>query len=106
MGHAESTPNGVRFTYHPLFVLPARTLEIPVSSRELVHGLVWPTLADNAQQKCVIAFPPRYRMAVDELAKQFDARIREGRLRTGVRRLREGLAALASVLRGESTAQV
>jgi hypothetical protein len=54
----------------------------------------------------VIAFPPRYRMAVDELAKQFDARIREGRLRTGVRRLREGLAALASVLRGESTAQV
>ncbi|MFM1868300.1 MAG: hypothetical protein RL591_1708, partial [Planctomycetota bacterium] len=106
MGHAESTPQGVRFTYHPFFVLPARTLEIPVSSRELVHGLVWPTLGDGTKGTCVIAFPPRYRVAVDELATRFEARVREGRLRTGVRRLREGLAALASVLRGESAAQV
>lgn len=105
MGHAEPMPSGVRFTYHPLFIFPKRVMEIPVASGEIVHGLVWPTLADSATQRSVIAFPPRFRTEVSQLATLFEARIREGKLRGGVRRLREALAALAGMLRGESTQQ-
>jgi hypothetical protein len=105
MGHAEPDEEGVRFTYRPLFVLPRRTLVIPARSRELVHGAVWPTLADAALGRGIVSFPPRYRARAAELAGRFGAQLRDGRIRAGFRRLRESAQALRAMLAGESTAQ-
>ncbi len=104
MGHAEPGPDGIRFTYRPLFVLPRRTITLPVDSPEIVRGLVWPTLVDRARGKAVVAFPPRYRNGVDQLAARFTARLRDGRIRSALRRLREAVAAMGNMLMGESTA--
>ena len=104
MGHAEPAADGIRFTYRPLFLLPRRTITLPAESRELVHGLLWPTLVDGARGKAVVSFPPRYRNGIEELAARFGARRRDGRARSGLRRLREAIAAMGAMLRGESTA--
>lgn len=105
MGHAEPIPGGLRFSYHPLFLLPKRTLDIPVGAPELVHGLAWPTLTDARIARGVVAFPPRYRHASERIAASFGARVREGSLRGGLRRIREAFAALGALLTGESTAR-
>jgi len=105
MGHAEPVPGGIRFSYRPFFVLPKRTLEVPVDSPEVVQGVVWPTLADARIARGVVSFPPRYRRDSERLAARFGARVREGRIRSGLRRIREAFAALASSLSGESAAQ-
>jgi len=105
MGHAEPVPGGIRFSYRPFFVLPKRTLEVPVESPEVVQGVVWPTLSDARIARGVVSFPPRYRRDSERLAARFGARVREGRVRSGLRRIREAFAALASSLTGESTAQ-
>jgi hypothetical protein len=105
MGHAEPDAGDVRFTYRPFFVLPRRTLVIPARSPEIVHGAVWPTLVEGAQGRGIVSFPPRYRARAAELADRFGARLRDGRIRAGFRRLRESARALRAMLAGESTAQ-
>ena len=105
MGHAEPDAADVRFTYRPFFVLPRRTLVIPARSPEIVHGAVWPTLVEGAQGRGIVSFPPRYRARAAELADRFGARLRDGRIRAGFRRLRESARALRAMLAGESTVQ-
>jgi hypothetical protein len=102
MGHAEPCEVGVRFSYRPLFVLPRRTLEVPVERATMVHGLVWPTLTDGVAQRGVVAFPPRFGRHVEPLALRFRAEVRDGRLRGGLRRVRQMFAALGAMLHGES----
>jgi hypothetical protein len=106
MGHAEPCEAGIRFSYRPLFILPRRTLEVPVERAALVHGLLWPTLTDGLKQRSVVAFPPRYGRHVDQLAQRFHAEVRDGRLRGGLRRVRQMFASLVAMLRGESAPAV
>lgn len=104
MGRVEPVDGGLRFRYRPLFVLPVRTLEIASARSDLVRGLLWSNLADRATGRGIVALPPRYQPHHAAVAARFTAEVRDGRIRRGLRGVRD---ALAIILRGpvdESTA--
>jgi hypothetical protein len=94
MGFATPCAKGVRFRYRPLFVCPIRTIEMEATSAVLVHGTLWSTLRAGATSRGVVAFPPRYSRVTDELARMFNAPVREGLLRRSWRGVREGIASI------------
>jgi hypothetical protein len=101
MGRAEPTGSGIRFTYRPLFLLPARTIEIASSNPVLVRGALWSTLADTPAGRAALSFPPRYNRAAAALAARFGAAERDGFLRARWRSVR---VAIGSILGGDAPA--
>jgi hypothetical protein len=97
MGRVEPGEDGLRFRYRPLFVLPTRTLELSADRPHLVRGLLWSNLADRATGRGIVALPPRYQPHHAAVAARFAAEVRDGRIRRGLRGVRD---ALAFVLRG------
>lgn len=102
MGRAEPAPEGIRFTYRPLFVLPRRTLVLRADRPELVRGLLWSTMWDDARAKALVSFPPRHAHHADALAARFGARTRDGLMRRAIRGIGERVRATAAFIRGES----
>ena len=103
MGHAEPCEGGVRFAYHPLFVLPKRTLLIPAESPAVVRGVVWPTLIDDGTRRALVSLAPRYRGHEAVVAARFSAQLRDGLLRRSWKTLRD---AFESLLAGGSATTV
>lgn len=97
MGRVEPAEGGLRFRYRPLFVLPVRTLEIAAARTDLVRGLLWSNLADRTSGRGIVALPPRYQPHHAAVAARFAAGVRDGRIRRGLRGVRD---AVALVLRG------
>jgi hypothetical protein len=97
MGHAHPSEDGLRFTYRPLFIMPRRTLAIDAPRTVLVRGVVWSNLHDPEAARDILALPPRYQPHHEVVAARFEAETRDGRVRRGIRGLRE---LLSSVLRG------
>lgn len=100
MGRAEPTESGIRFTYRPLFILPARSIEIASPDPVLVRGALWSTLSDTPAGRAVLSFPPRYNRAAAALAARFGAAEREGFLRARWRSVR---VAIGSILESDPT---
>lgn len=88
MGHAIPSARGVRFSYRPFFLLPHRTLEIEASRPALVRGTIWSTLRDDARNRSLVSFPPRYNGVASAVATSFGAVERDGFLRRGWREMR------------------
>ena len=95
MGHAEPSGTGVRFTYKPYFVMPPRSLEIPVARPLLVRGLLWSTLRDEGVRG-VISLPPRYRRHDVIVAARFRAALRDGIARRSWHGIRDAFAGIVS----------
>ncbi len=100
MGRAEPTESGIRFTYRPLFILPARSIVIASPDPVLVRGALWSTLSDTPAGRAVLSFPPRYNRAAAALAARFGAAEREGFLRARWRSVR---VAIGSILESDPT---
>lgn len=88
MGHAIPSARGVRFSYRPCFFLPHRTLEIESTRPVLVRGTIWSTLRDDARNRALVSFPPRYNGVATDLATSFGAVERDGLIRRGWREMR------------------
>ncbi len=99
MGHARPCAEGVAFRYRPFFVFASRTIVLTATQPVLVHGTLWSTLRQSVTARGLVAFPPRYSRATNEIAAAFGASIREGLLRRSWRGVRE---AFASILSGPS----
>ncbi|MEY3027642.1 MAG: hypothetical protein RLZZ238_2539 [Planctomycetota bacterium] len=104
MGHLEETADGVRFRYRPFFILPARTLAIRVERPAIVRGVIWSNLADDARGDRIASLPPRYQTHHAAVCARFGASARDGRLRRGLRGLRDAFAVVLGGAPDESTA--
>jgi hypothetical protein len=104
MGRIEEAPGGVRFRYRPLFLLPSRTLEIPAGRPALVRGVLWSNLCDDARGMRIAALPPRYQTHHAAVCARFGATARDGRLRRGLRGIRDAFAAVLGGAPDESVA--
>ena len=94
MGHAIPSARGVRFSYRPFFCMPHRTLELDASRPVLVRGTIWSTLRDDARNRALVSFPPRYNRVAGDIATSFGAVERDGLLRRGWREMRAFLGSI------------
>lgn len=94
MGHAVPSTRGVRFSYRPWFFLPRRTLEIEATRPALVRGAIWNTMRDDARNRALVSFPPRYNRVTGDLAASFGAIERDGFLRRGWSEMRAFFASI------------
>ena len=94
MGHAVPGARGIRFSYHPLFFLPRRTIVIDSARPALVRGAIWNTLRDDARDRALLSIPPRYNRVATDIATAFGAVERDGFLRRGWNEMRAFLGAI------------
>ena len=87
MGRIEPSPNSLRFSWRPFFVMPTRSIQMPIEQPVLTRGVVWSVVSsevDGAPLAC-FAFPPRYRGHEPEVARRLGAGVTDGIVLRGVK---------------------
>ena len=97
MGRLRTGPERLRFTYRPLFVLPARTKDVALpEGLAVTQSLACPMVIARAGQTRTSLFilPPRYRTHVREVASRLDCAVVPSGFGNGMKAALDWLAAL------------
>ena len=87
MGRLEPSPTSLRFSWRPFFVMPPRSIEVPIERPVLTRGVVWSVVSSEVGGTPIacFAFPPRYRGHEPEVARRLGAGVADGVVLRGIK---------------------
>jgi len=77
----------VRFRWRPWFILPARCIEVPLSSSVVVRGIVWSSISNKSgdHRQEFLLLPPRYLSHEETVAGRLGGDVEDGLIRRSIR---------------------